>query len=70
MRKTISERVKNHRDKLRFAGLRPIQLWVPDTRQQGFEAECQRQSMLLSRDKDEKAMLDWLESISDKDDWV
>ena len=31
---------------LRKAGLRPVQLWVPDTRQPDFARECQRQSRL------------------------
>ncbi len=32
MRLNISERVNKHRASLRAAGLRPIQIWVPDTR--------------------------------------
>jgi hypothetical protein len=32
-----------------MAGLRPIQIWVPDTRLPGFVAECKRQSTLVSQ---------------------
>jgi hypothetical protein len=32
---------------MRAAGLRPIQIWVPDTRAQGFAEECRRQSRLI-----------------------
>ncbi|MDE0696307.1 MAG: antitoxin MazE family protein [Boseongicola sp.] len=28
------------------AGLRPVQIWVPDTRRPGFAAECRRQARL------------------------
>jgi len=41
----ISQRVRKRRDALRAAGLRPIQIWVPDTRGPDFAAECRRQSL-------------------------
>jgi len=44
----VNQRVKKHRDALRTAGLRPVQLWVPDTRRPGFEEECQRQCKLVA----------------------
>lgn len=46
-------RMKQYRDRLRAAGLRPIQLWVPDTRAPGFAAECRRQSAALAHDQAE-----------------
>jgi Antitoxin MazE-like len=42
-----AERVARRRAKLRAAGLRPVQLWVPDTRTAGFAEECRRQSRLI-----------------------
>ena len=48
MAKSVSERVKKRRDILRKSGLRPIQIWVPDTRRPGFASECHRQSKLAS----------------------
>jgi Antitoxin MazE-like len=49
MAKPISsaERVERRRAKLRAAGLRPVQIWVPDTRAPGFAEECGRQSRLV-----------------------
>ena len=41
------ERVERRRAKLRAAGLRPVQIWVPDTRTPGFAEECRRQSALI-----------------------
>ena len=45
--KTGAERVQRRRDKLRAAGLRPVQIWVPDTRAAGFARECARQAGLI-----------------------
>ena len=44
----ISERVRKRRDALRAAGLRPVQIWAPDTRRPGFSDECRRQSRLVA----------------------
>ena len=44
----VSERVRRRREALRSAGLRPIQLWVPDTRLPGFLEECRRQSRIVA----------------------
>lgn len=38
-----SERVKKHRQALRMAGLRPVQIWVPDTHRPDFAKACRRQ---------------------------
>ena len=45
--KTGAQRVQRRRDKLRAAGLRPVQIWVPDTRAAGFAQECARQAGLI-----------------------
>jgi hypothetical protein len=45
---TSAERVKRRRDKMRAAGLRPVQIWVPDTRARGFAAECRRQCQAIA----------------------
>jgi len=40
--------VRRRREKLRAAGLRPVQLWVTDMRAPGFAEECRRQSRLVT----------------------
>ena len=64
--------MQRRRDKLRAAGLRPVQIWVPDTRAAGFAAECARQARLIrdaetaaTRAEDEA----WFE-VSDKTGWT
>jgi len=44
----VSQRVQKRRDALRASGLRPIQIWVPDTRRPGFAEECRRQSLVVA----------------------
>lgn len=48
MAKTISERVEKRRRALRQAGLRPVQIWVPDSGAPGFAEECARQCRLAA----------------------
>jgi hypothetical protein len=42
-----AERVERRWVKLPAAGIRPVQIWVPDTRASGFADECARQSRLI-----------------------
>ncbi|GAB1387852.1 MAG: antitoxin MazE [Rubrivivax sp.] len=62
MASATSIRVQKHRDALRQAGLRPVQLWVPDTRRPDFAEECRRQSRRVaqadSRDDELQATLE------------
>lgn len=69
MRTNISVRVNKHRAALREAGLRPVQIWVPDTRRAGFAEECRRQSLLLQGDAHEHDTADWLETVGDRVGW-
>lgn len=55
-------RMKQYRERLRAAGLRPIQLWVPDTRAPGFAAECRRQSSVLAQDAAEAEVAAFIEA--------
>jgi hypothetical protein len=42
------DKVRSHRERLRAQGLRPIQIWVPDTRSPEFASEARRQSLLVA----------------------
>ena len=61
----VKERVQTHRNKLRAAGLKPVQIWVPDPMAPGFTAECRRQSLLIQSDPSEIHDLDMLAEIAD-----
>ena len=49
---SVSHRVRKRRDALRAAGLRPVQIWVPDTRRPSFAAEAERQARLVNEADD------------------
>lgn len=67
----VSERVQRRRDALRAAGLRPVQIWVPDTRRPGFANECRRQAALVAQaDRSDAGLDDFMDAaLSDMDDW-
>ena len=44
---TSAQRVEKRRAALRAQGLRPIQIWVPDSRAPGFAEECARQAAIV-----------------------
>lgn len=55
------ERVREYRKRLRRQGLRPIQIWVPDTRNPAFAEEAHRQSAAIAageHDPDDQAFVD------------
>jgi DNA-binding LacI/PurR family transcriptional regulator len=65
-----SLRVAKYRAALRAAGLRPLQIWVPDTRARGFAEECRRQSRLLHGDPAEADTLAWMAQAADTEGWT
>jgi Tfp pilus assembly PilM family ATPase len=69
MAASTNERVRRRREALRSAGLRPVQIWVPDTRRPGFAEEARRQSLLLRDDPEEQATLDWIDEVAEKQGW-
>ena len=55
------DRVREHRQRLREQGLRPIQIWVPDVRAPEFVAEAHRQSAAIAaceQDADDQQFVD------------
>ena len=41
-------KVREHRERLRAQGLRPIQIWVPDVSAPAFRSEAHRQSLAVA----------------------
>jgi hypothetical protein len=68
----IAARVQKHRDALRLAELRPVQIWAPDTRRPDFAEECRRQARLVAEadnvDKNTEQLLD--DAQTDIDGWT
>jgi hypothetical protein len=64
VRTATRAKVKTHREKLRAQGLRPIQIWVPDTRAPGFAEEVRRQCLLANASSHAKDDQDFIDSVS------
>lgn len=67
----VNQRVQKHRDALHKAVLRPLQIWVPDTRRPDFAEECHRPSLLVAQaDGADTAMQQFMdEALADVDGW-
>lgn len=64
-------KVREHRERLRRQGLRPIQIWVPDVRAPAFRSEARRQSMAVaasSRAHEDQAFIDAVSTSIDEAD--
>ena len=67
MDSTTRDKVREHRERLRRQGLRPIQIWVPDVRSRAFEAEAHRQSLAVAKSahsRDDRAFIDAASSLA------
>ena len=56
-----AERVRDHRNRRRAQGLRPIQIWVPDVRSPSFARQAHEQSMAVAASAqaaDDQAFID------------
>lgn len=58
------QRVREHRQRLRAQGLRPIQIWVPDVRAPGFAAEAHRQAVAIAASEHEAEDQAFVNAIS------
>ena len=70
MPSAVTERVRKHRAQLRAEGLKPIQIWVPDTRAESFRRKCEQESLSLAGDPLEAETLAWIAEVADTDGWV
>ena len=67
----VRRNVQRYRDRMRRAGFRLVQLWVPDTRAHGFAEECRRQSRVAARNKRaENDVMTWIEANEDTQGWT
>ena len=63
------EKVRRHRARLRQQGLRPVQMWVVDTRAPGFAEEARRQSMAIAASAhadDDQAFIDSISEFNEE----
>ncbi|PAP99670.1 DUF3018 family protein [Mesorhizobium sp. M6A.T.Ce.TU.002.03.1.1] len=58
-------KVREHRERLRRQGLRPIQIWVPDVRAPAFRSEAHRQSLAVAASAHASEDQAFIDAISD-----
>jgi len=58
------QRMQDYRLRLKKQGLRPVQIWVPDQRQAGFDREIKKQIRRLDP-ADEAEALDFIARVAD-----
>ncbi len=61
---TSRQKVGAHRARLRAQGLRPIQIWVPDTRSRGFAAAARKQAKRVASSEQAAADQAFVDAIS------
>ncbi|BDV35585.1 antitoxin MazE family protein [Methylocystis iwaonis] len=66
--KPIKVKVREHRDRLRAQGLRPIQIWVPDVRASSFRSEAHRQSLAVAASAHAAEDQAFIDAVSDWDE--
>ena len=59
------DRVHTYRERMRARGLRPIQIWVADTRTAAFRAEAHRQSLAVAQSELGPEDQGFIDAISD-----
>ncbi|MEY3146499.1 MAG: hypothetical protein RL342_2170 [Pseudomonadota bacterium] len=59
-----SSKVTRSRERMRAAGLRPVQFWVPDTRLASFAADLRRQCLELNGAPSEAEVLGFSEEAA------
>jgi len=62
-----SDRAEKYRAVLRAAGLRPIQIWVPDLRSRSFASKAHRQSLAVAKSRHAPVDQQFIDAISDRD---
>lgn len=63
-RSSSRDKVRAHRARLRKAGLRPVQIWVPDVRSKSFTVAAHRQSLAVAESAHVRGDQEFVDAIS------
>jgi Protein of unknown function (DUF3018) len=61
-------KVREHRQRLRALGLRPVQIWVPDVRARAFRSQAHRQSLAVAASAHAREDQAFIDALSDRGD--
>ncbi len=59
------DKVRAYRERMRARGLRPVQIWVSDTRTAAFRSEAHRQSLAVAQSALAQQDQDFIDAVSD-----
>jgi hypothetical protein len=59
------DKVRQHRERLRAQGLRPVQIWVPDVRSRKFATAAHKQSRIVATSRHERTEQRFIDAITD-----
>ena len=63
--KSTRVKAREHRERLRSQGLRPIQIWAPDVRAASFRSEAHRQSLAVAASAHAREDQAFVDAVSD-----
>ncbi len=64
-KRSSRDKVRAYRERMRARGLRPVQIWVPDTRTAAFQSEAHRQSLAVAQSALAQQDQDFIDAVSD-----
>jgi len=64
--RSARDKVRQHRERLRAQGLRPVQIWVPDVRARSFVAAARKQSKAVAASEHAKADQQFIDAASEE----
>jgi hypothetical protein len=64
-RRNSRDKVRTYRQRMRARGLRPIQIWVPDTRTPAFRDAAHSQSLAVGQSRFEQEDQAFIDAISE-----
>ncbi len=67
-KQSTRDKVRTYRERMRARGLRPIQIWVPDTRTAAFRDEAHRQSLAVAQSQHAREDQGFVDAISEFSD--
>jgi hypothetical protein len=68
--RSSASKVRQHREKLRAQGLRPIQIWVQDLRDPKVIEQIRREARAIAESPQEKEDQAFIDSINDESGWL
>jgi len=62
------QKVSAYRQRMKKAGMRPVQIWVTDTRNKNLKRKMKLESKMVAQNNSEQEILDFIELVNDFDE--